>query len=168
MPRKLRYIDPARPPGVMARAYAALAATGLSRSISRHINWKLDPFLLRLTGGRVASTLVFPTALLETTGAKSGELRRNAIIYFHDDTRVIIVASNAGDPSQPSWYHNLIANPDVVFGGTPMRANPVADETERIRLWTLADNAFPAFAKYRTYAAETGRIIPIIELTEHS
>jgi deazaflavin-dependent oxidoreductase (nitroreductase family) len=164
VPRQLRYVDPTRPPTVISRSYAALAATRFARVISRHVNWKLDPVLLRLTGGRLATTLVFPTALLETRGANTGELRRHAIIYFHDADRVIIIASNAGDARHPAWYHNLIAHPDVTFGGFPMRANPVTDDDERVRLWPLADQVFPAFATYRSHAAETGRTIPIIEL----
>jgi deazaflavin-dependent oxidoreductase (nitroreductase family) len=161
----LRHVDPTRRPGVFARAYAALAATRLARFISRHVSWKLDPVLLRVTRGRMASTLMFPTALLETTGAKSGARRRNAIIYFHDGERVIIAASNAGSPRNPSWYHNLRVHPEVVLGGIAMRATVVDDETERDRLWQLADNVFPAFASYRTDAAKVNRVIPIVQLT---
>jgi deazaflavin-dependent oxidoreductase (nitroreductase family) len=150
---------------MFARAYAALAATRFSRFVSRHVSWKLDPLLLRATRGRLATTLVFPTAVLETTGAKSGAPRRNAIIYFHDGDRVTIVASNAGSPRHPSWYHNLRTNPDVVFGGIAMRATVVADETERHRLWQLADRVFPAFASYRRDAARVNRSIPIVQLT---
>jgi len=161
----LRYVDPTHRPGVGARAYAALAATRLSRFVSRHVSWKLDPLLLRATRGRFATTLVFPTAVLETTGAKSGAHRQNAIIYFHDGERVTIVASNAGSPRHPSWYHNLRAHPDVVFGGIPMRAAVVDDEVERDRLWQLADRVFPAFASYRRDAARVNRRIPIVQLT---
>jgi deazaflavin-dependent oxidoreductase (nitroreductase family) len=150
---------------MLARAYAALAATRLSRFVSRHVSWKLDPLLLRATRGRITTTLVFPTAVLETTGAKSGARRRNAIIYFHDGDRVTIVASNAGSPRHPSWYHNLRANPDVVFGGIAMHAAVVDDEAERERLWHLADRVFPAFATYRRDAAKTNRKIPIVQLT---
>jgi hypothetical protein len=46
-----------------------------------------------------------------------------------------------------------------------MRATVVDDETERDRLWDLADNVFPAFARYRTRAAHLGRVIPIVQLT---
>jgi deazaflavin-dependent oxidoreductase (nitroreductase family) len=161
----LRYVDPTPQPGMFARAYAALAATRLSRVVSRHVSWKLDPLLLRATSGRLATTLVFPTAVLETTGARSGARRRNAIIYFHDGDRVTIVASNAGSPRHPSWYHNLRANPDVVFGGVAMRAMVVDDEAERARLWQLADRVFPAFASYRRDAARVHRRIPIVQLT---
>jgi deazaflavin-dependent oxidoreductase (nitroreductase family) len=161
----LRHVDPTRPPGMLARAYAALAATRLSRFISRHVSWKLDPLLLRATRGRIASTLMFPTAVLETTGAKSGARRRNAIIYFHDGEEVTIAASNAGSARNPSWYHNLRAHPDVVFGGIAMRATVVDDETQRDRLWQVADNVFPAFASYRIDAAKANRVIPIVQLT---
>jgi deazaflavin-dependent oxidoreductase (nitroreductase family) len=161
----LRYVDPTREPGAFARAYAALAATKLSRLVSRHVSWKLDPWLLRASRGRLATTLVFPTAVLETVGAKTGATRRNAIIYFHDGDHVTVVASNAGSPRHPAWYHNLRAHPDVVFGGVPMRARVVGDEAEQLRLWQLADRVFPAFASYRVDAARTNRTIPIVQLT---
>jgi deazaflavin-dependent oxidoreductase (nitroreductase family) len=160
----IRYVDPTREPGAFARLYAAFAATRLARLVSRLVSWKLDPVLLRATRGRFATTLVFPTAVLETTGAKSGARRRNAIIYFHDGDRVTIVASNAGSPRHPSWYYNLRAHPDVVFGGIPMRATVVDDEAERNRLWTFADRVFPAFASYRRDTAKVSRTIPIVQL----
>jgi len=162
---RLKPVDPTREPGIIVRVYAALAATRVARFISRHINWKLDPLLLRATRGRLATTLVFPTALLETKGAKSGAGRRNAIIYFHDGNRVTIAASNAGDTKHPGWYHNLCAHPDVTFGGIPMRAKVVNDAAERERLWVLADRVFPAFANYRRDAAKVHRTIPIVQLT---
>src|SRR6185369_11798432 len=160
----LRHVDPANAPGAFVRFYARLAATSVARVVSRWVSWKLDPILLRATGGRVATTLVFPTAVLETVGAKSGRPRRNAVIYFHDGERVTIVASNAGSPQHPAWYHNLRAHPDVVLGGIAMRATVVRDEAERARLWALADRVFPAFANYRRDAATVGRTIPIVQL----
>jgi deazaflavin-dependent oxidoreductase (nitroreductase family) len=75
------------------------------------------------------------------------------------------VASNAGSPRHPSWYHNLRAHPDVIFGGIAMHATVVDDEAERNRLWQLADHVFPAFARYRRDAAKVNRSIPIVQLT---
>jgi deazaflavin-dependent oxidoreductase (nitroreductase family) len=160
----LKHVDPPGRPGVAPRAVAMLAATRLARFVSRHVSWKLDPLLLRLTGGRLASTLVVPTAVLETRGARSGASRRRAVIYFHDGDRVIIAASHAGSPRHPAWYHNLRAHRDVVFGGVPMRATVVEDEHERERLWSLADKVFPAFATYRRDAAQHNRTIPLVRL----
>lgn len=168
MSTPLRHIDPNRRPSAPARAYSAIAATRWATFVSRHVNWKLDPLLLRISGGRLATTLVFPTALLETSGARSGQRRRNAIIYFHDGDRVTIVASNAGARRHPAWYHNLLANPAVTFGGAAMVATEVTDDGERERLWRLAEQVFPAFANYRRAAAQIDRRIPIIQLTAAS
>ncbi len=164
----LQHLDPTRPPTVFGRAYASLATTSVAKFTSRHVNWKIDPLLLRITRGRLATTLVFPTALLETQGARSGARRRNAIIYFHDEDRITIGASNAGAPRHPAWYHNLQAHPDVTLGGLPMRATVVDDEPERIRLWALADRVFPAYARYRQDAAKANRTIPLIQLTQRA
>jgi deazaflavin-dependent oxidoreductase (nitroreductase family) len=161
----LRHVDPNRPTGTFARAYAALAATRAARFISRHVNWKLDPLLLLATRGRVCTTVVFPTAVLETQGARSGAPRRNAIIYFHDGDQVVIAASNAGAAWHPGWYYNLRAHPDVTFGGISMRAAVVDDPAECERLWGLADQVFPVFASYRRAAARTDRTIPLVALT---
>ena len=167
MHTRLRFVDPTRSPGRFRRVYAALAATRLARIISRHLNWKLDPLLLHMTRGWFASTLVFPTALLVTRGARTAETRRNAIIYFRDRARIIVVASNAGSPHHPGWYHNLVAHPEVVFADRAMRAVVVGDE-ERSRLWALAVRVFPAFARYERDAATFGRTIPLIALTPTS
>jgi deazaflavin-dependent oxidoreductase (nitroreductase family) len=161
----LRYVDPNRRRGWFTRAYAALSNTRFGRLLSSKIVWKLDPYLLRATGGRLGLGLVLPTALLETRGAKSGALRRCAVIYFHDGDRVTIVASRQGDTRHPAWFHNLVANPDVTLGGVPMRATVVADEAERRRLWALADRVFPPYAVYRRNAAAVNRTIPIVQLT---
>ena len=164
MPAQLKYVDPERPRGWLSRAYAAFSSTRLGRFISAKVAWKIDPYLLRATRGRVGLGLVLPTALLETRGARSGALRRNAVIYFHDGDRVTIVASKAGDSQHPAWFHNLRAHPDVTFAGIPMRATVVTDEAERRRLWELADRVFAPYATYRRDAAKANRTIPIVQL----
>lgn len=151
-------------PGRFRRAYAALATTRAARFVSRHVSWRLDPVLLRLTGGRLATTLVFPTAVLETRGARSGARRRNAVITVADGDRTVVVASNAGDPRHPAWFHNLRADPDVLLAGRPVRATIVEDPAERERIWALADAVFPAFARYRRDATAVGRTIPLVVL----
>ena len=163
--RKLRYVDPERRRGVLYRLWAVLVGTRPVGWLSRHIGWKLDPLLMSLTRGRIGTGGLLPTALLETRGARSGEPRRNAVIYFHDGENVVIVASKLGMPNHPAWLHNLRANPDVVFGGQPFTAQVVEDEAERQRLWTLADRVFPPYATYRARAARAGRTISIVKLT---
>jgi deazaflavin-dependent oxidoreductase (nitroreductase family) len=165
MGTRLKYVDPNRPRSLFSRAYAAFSSTRLGRLISANVVWKVDPYLLRATRGRVGMGLVLPTALLETRGAKSGAVRRNAVIYFHDQQRVTIIASKAGAAKHPAWFHNLRAHPDVTFAGIPMRATVVSDEDERDRIWTLADRVFAPYATYRREAARANRTIPIVQLT---
>jgi deazaflavin-dependent oxidoreductase (nitroreductase family) len=166
MSGSLRYIDPQADRGLVYRAYAHLAGTRPMGWLSRLIAWRLDPHLLRLTGGRVGMGLLLPTALLETRGARTGRLRRNGVIYFHDGQRVTIVASKLGLHEHPAWFHNLRANPEVKLNARPFWAEVVDDETERDRLWQLADRVFPAYAAYRERARQAGRIIPIVQLTD--
>jgi deazaflavin-dependent oxidoreductase (nitroreductase family) len=160
----LPYVDPLRSRGRAYRAICRFSATKLGMWLSQHIGWKLDPHLMRLTRGRLKSSGPLASALLETTGARTGQPRRNATLYFHDGDTVTIIASKRGLPSHPAWYRNLCANPDVVFGGLPFRAMVVEDESERRRIWELADRVFPPFAMYRESARSAGRTIPIVQL----
>ena len=162
---ELPYVDPEQPHGRLYRAVCRLSITRAGIWLSQHIGWKLDPHLLRLTGGRLASTGPVSCALLQTRGARTGRQRHNATLYFHDGDRVILVASKRGLPEHPAWFHNLRRNPDVIFGGLPFRAQVVDDEAERQRLWSLADRVFPPFADYRRWAGRSGRVIPLVALS---
>jgi len=161
---RLTYVDPGRRRGALYRAVCRFSTTKLGMWLAERIAWKLDPYLLRLTAGHLRSTGPVASALLETRGARSGQPRRNATLYFNDGDRVIIVASKRGAPAHPACYHNLCQHPDVRFGGLPFRAEVVEDERERERLWELADRVFPQFADYREWAAGSGRAIPIVRL----
>ena len=160
----LPHVDPRAHRGPIYRAYVRFLGTRLAAWLSVHVVWKIDPHLMRLTGGRVGMGLVLPTALLETRGARTGQRRRNVVIYFHDGDRVTIIASKLGLPEHPSWFHNARANPDVTFGGQPFRVEVIDDESARTRLWELADRVFPLYAAYRDRAARVGRTIPILQL----
>jgi len=150
--------------GPLYRLFARLSGTRAMGWVSRLVAWRVDPLLLRLTRSRVGFALLLPSALLETTGAKTGARRANGVIYFHDGGAPVVIASKLGLPNHPAWFHNLRANPDVRLGGEAFRAVVVADATERERLWALADRVFPPFADYRARAAAAGRTIPIVRL----
>ena len=160
----LRYVDPMASRGWLYRAYVRIVATRPVAWLSQHVGWKVDPLLMRLTGGRLGVGLMLPTALLETRGARTGRVRRNVVIYFHDGDRPTIIASHLGLPRHPSWFHNACADPDVTFGGQPFRAEVVEDAPECARLWQLADRVFPPYARYREMTARAGRTIPILQL----
>lgn len=161
---QLKRVDPHRRRGPIYRAYAAFVGSPVGALVSTKVAWKVDPHLMKLTRSRFGMGMLLPTALLETRGARSGRPRRNAVIYFHDGQRATIIASKLGAPKHPAWYHNLVSEPEVTFGGVPMRAEVVEDPTERHRLWTLADRVYPPYERYRRDADRVGRTIPIVQL----
>jgi deazaflavin-dependent oxidoreductase (nitroreductase family) len=163
-PQTLRYVDPYKRRSRLYLALCRFSATKAGGWFAVNIAWKVDPVLLRVTRGRWSMAAPLPTALLESRGARSGELRRNATIYFHDGDRVTIIPSNRGAPEHPGWYFNVRKHPDVVFGGLPFRADIVEDEAEQRRLWDLADRVYPQYAGFREEAARAGRVIPIVQL----
>jgi deazaflavin-dependent oxidoreductase (nitroreductase family) len=158
-------VDPHTPRGRIYIAVARFSNTRLGAWLSVHVAWRVDPFLLRVTGGRLSSAFPLRAALLETRGARTGRPRRTATLYFHDGNTPTIVASYRGWPKHPAWYHNIRANPDVVYGGLPFRATIIEDAGEQQRLWQLADRVFPPYADYRAEAARAGREIPLVQLT---
>jgi deazaflavin-dependent oxidoreductase (nitroreductase family) len=162
--RKLPYVDPHKRRSRLYFLVARLSATKFGAFFSVNVAWKLDPFLLKLTGGRLSTAGPLAVGLLESRGARTGLPRRNATLYFHDGDRVTIIASKRGMPQNPAWYYNVRAHPDVVYGGVPCRAELVEDEAERQRLWALADRVFPEYADYREQAGQAGRVIPILQL----
>jgi deazaflavin-dependent oxidoreductase (nitroreductase family) len=169
----LPYVDPNARQGLVKRALVRVASSQFIARISktalwRATMWKLERLLLRSTDGRLSVAPGLPTALLETRGARTGRERRTAVIYFHDGNDVIIVASQAGYPSNPAWYYNARANPEVRLGEQPFRAEEVTDDADRVRVWRLADRVFPGFASYRNEAEQQGRTIPLLRLTTTS
>lgn len=105
-----------------------------------------------------------PILLLHTTGAKSGKPRLNPLMYQALDRGYAIFASKAGAPSNPDWYYNVMANPDVSIELGTSRVDlkaRVADEDEREPIWAKQKADFPQFADYE---AGTDRTIPVIVL----
>ena len=120
---------------------------------------------LRSNEGKVASFARQPLLLLTHRGARTGMERTNPLAYFRDGDDYVVVASKGGAPTNPDWYHNLLAQPDATIEvGTDelsVNARP-AGEQERERLWAMITSANPAFAEYET---KTERRIPVMILT---
>ena len=116
-------------------------------------------------GGNFAGA---PVLLLTTTGAKSGQQRIAPVMYLPDDAdpkRVYVFASKAGAPTNPDWYHNLIANPTVTVElGTETFSAEAEPITGAVRDELYAEQArrYPGFAEYE---AKTTRVIPVVALT---
>jgi deazaflavin-dependent oxidoreductase (nitroreductase family) len=119
----------------------------------------------RANEGRVGGPFAGrPMLLLSTTGARSGQPRIAPLVYTTDGDRLVVIASKGGAPTNPDWYHNLVANPDVtVEVGTerfPARAT-VTEGAERERLFAAQATLMPGFAEYQQ---KTTRRLPVITL----
>ena len=127
---------------------------------------RLDPPLLRLTGGRVSSVYPVPIMLLTTIGAKSGQPRTLPLLYLTDGEQLILVASNYGKTSHPAWYRNLVANPKVeVLAGKKSgtyTATEITDPVQREHAWDLALDMYAGYGDYEGRAGD--RKIPLVRL----
>lgn len=107
----------------------------------------------RANGGKVGGQFAgAPLLLLTTTGAKSGEPRTRPLAYLSDGGRIYVFAGNRGAPTNPSWYHNLIAHPDVTveLGTETFEARAIVmDSTEEDRLWSIQLQKMPTLAELR-------------------
>jgi deazaflavin-dependent oxidoreductase (nitroreductase family) len=121
----------------------------------------------RANEGRVGGQLAgIPIILIHHVGARSGIERVTPLACTpQGDGRYVIVASNGGSPTHPSWYHNLKANPRIVVEvGTEtftVRAAEL-DGTARTQLWPKLVAAYPSLGEFET---RTTRRIPLLVLT---
>ena len=159
----LRYVNPNKKRGRLYRANVRFGRSRAGQFIARHIARRTDPYLFRLTGGRVNMGAII-NAPLVSTGAKSGQPRQVQLTYFHDGPDVILLASNYGGTKHPQWSYNLKANPECQFGGEHFAATEVTDSTEYTRLFGLAEKVYAGYADYRAKTASIGRLIPIFRL----
>ena len=105
-----------------------------------------------------------PVLLLTTTGAKSGLPRTSPMMYLEQDGKVYVFASKGGAPTNPDWYHNLVAHPDVTveLGAETYSASArVTSGEERDTVYAKQAHLYPGFAEY---AEKTSRVIPVVEL----
>ena len=158
--------DPLRPKGWWLRTLSWAARQRPVTWYLVNVGNRIDPYLMRATGGRVKSSLNAPTVLLTHTGAKTGTRRTTPLAYFTQGDDVVLIASRGGSVHHPAWYHNVIANPEVELWSKGVGGRYVAREAtgeERERLWDLALSLYPGFARYQERAGE--RTIPVIVCT---
>ena len=118
----------------------------------------------RATGGRVLTgrfagrTLI----LLTTIGARSGQPRTVPLAFSRDGDNYVVIASKAGSPTHPDWYHNLVRNPNVTLetGAETFQARArVTEGEERERLYQAQAAQMPNFSEYQR---RTSRQIPVV------
>ena len=103
--------------------------------------------------------------ILTTTGARTGEPREHPLAFSRDNGNLVVIASKGGAPTNPAWYHNLVANPIVIVEVRDekfaARAKVVDDNDEYERLYAQHATRMPGFNEYRQ---RTSRRIPVIVL----
>ncbi|MCU1423961.1 MAG: hypothetical protein JWM51_252 [Microbacteriaceae bacterium] len=106
-----------------------------------------------------------PVIILTSVGAKSGRLRKTALMRVEHDGEYAVVASLGGAPKHPVWYFNLKQNPHVELQDGAVRRDYDAREVtgdEKAVWWQRSVEAFPPYADYQ---AGTDREIPLFVLT---
>jgi deazaflavin-dependent oxidoreductase (nitroreductase family) len=121
------------------------------------------------TGGAEANTLMdtgLPVIIVTMRGAKSGKVRKIALMRVEHEGEYALVASLGGAPENPVWYHNLVAHPDEVLVQDgpepfPVRVREITGD-ERDQWWERSVAAYPDYAEYQR---NTERVIPVFIAT---
>jgi len=121
------------------------------------------------SNGQRANTLMdtgMPVIVVTTRGAKSGKVRKSALMRVEYGGEYALVASKGGAPENPEWYHNLVAHPDEVLvqdGPEPFRVSVrEISGHEKQEWWARAVAAYPPYAEYQE---KTNRQIPVFVAT---
>jgi len=119
------------------------------------------------SGGRRANTLRNtgdPIVVITSVGAKSGHLRKNPVMRVERDGTYVAIASMGGAPTNPEWYHNLLAHPEVELQDGAERHTYTArlvHGDERQDWWDYAVHTWPTYGEYQK---RTDREIPVFLL----
>jgi deazaflavin-dependent oxidoreductase (nitroreductase family) len=128
--------------------------------------WARDQAELYESSGGIKGTTMrgMPVIILTSKGAKTGKLRKTALMRVEHDGQYAVVASKGGAPQHPFWYYNLVANPLVELQDGPHKRDylaHLAEGTERDVWWQRAVEAYPDYAAYQV---KTDRVIPLFVL----
>ena len=105
-----------------------------------------------------------PIIVLTSVGAKSGGLRKTALMRVEHEGRYLVVASLGGAPNEPKWAGNIRKNPHVELQDGAVKRDYIARELsgdERTEWW---DRAVEAFPNYASYQVKTDRLIAVFVL----
>ena len=119
--------------------------------------------LYESSGGTEGTSLNGLAVIIVTNkGRKTGAIRKTPLMRVADGDNYVLVASRGGAPTNPVWYYNLQADPNVeIRDGVDvhsMKVREVENSAERQRLWDIAVEAFPP---YQGYQDKTDRSIPV-------
>jgi deazaflavin-dependent oxidoreductase (nitroreductase family) len=120
------------------------------------------------SGGTRSTTLRdtgLPVIIVTMMGARSGKVRKIALMRVEHAGEYLLVASKGGHPENPGWYANLVADPHVMIQDGPQPHDFTVRELDGAERDVWWDRAVAAFAPYAEYAERAGRIIPILLAT---
>ncbi len=130
------------------------------------VSRRVDTLLMPLSGARLSMGPPGRTALITTTGARSGKARKTSLAFLWKGEDMVVVASNGGAPHHPAWYHNMKAHPQVHVlyrEGEDDRIAREATGEERDKLFAEMAATYANFAAYQTH---TDRVIPVMLLSK--
>jgi deazaflavin-dependent oxidoreductase (nitroreductase family) len=152
----------------LKRRVTAFALTKAGTWYSSRVGARIDPWLVRMTRGRVDSTFgVIPVVVVTVRGARSGVERKVPLLYFSDGDDVILIASSYGKAKFPAWYYNITANPEVHLEAMGRAGSYIAHETDgedHDRLFELAKLVYSGYSQYQQRTSGIRRI-PVMRLS---
>jgi deazaflavin-dependent oxidoreductase (nitroreductase family) len=161
-------VEPRVSPSRFKKALTAFALTKTGTWYSSQLGARIDPWLVRVTRGRVDSSFgQIPVVVLTVRGARSGVERKVPLLYFSDGDDVVLIASSYGKAKFPAWYYNIKANPDVRLEAMGRAGSYVARETEgedHDRLFELAQRVYTGYSEYERRTSGIRRI-PVMRLS---
>ena len=116
------------------------------------------------SGGSEANTLTdtgIPIIIFTTVGRKSGLVRKVPLMRVEHNGQYALVASKGGSPEHPGWFHNIVANPEIVLQDGPEPFATTVREIsgdERATWWERASAIYPPYLEYQE---KTERLIPV-------
>lgn len=105
-----------------------------------------------------------PLLLLTTIGARSGQRRTSPVMYLREGDHLFVFASKGGAPTNPDWYHNLLAHPVVSVEIDDQSYTALARPVSGAERDTIYARWAAMYPQFRDYQEKTTRIIPVIEL----
>lgn len=116
------------------------------------------------SGGQQANTFAdtgLPIIVMTNRGHKSGKLRKTPLMRVEHEGEYALIASVGGSPTNPGWYHNLLADPHVTVQDGAEVIDAVAEQVEGDERAVWWDRAVAAYSDYQTYQDATERRIPV-------
>lgn len=157
------------PNGTIGRVVQRVAGSAPFQRFAPQVIPPIDRVLHKVTSGRfIMSRLLVPSAVLETTGRKSGQRRQSPVAAFLVDGIVHVVGSNFGKSSHPAWALNLMADAsvDVTWQGKRFESNAeLLSGQERADAWKQLVAQWPL---YQQYQREVARELPVFRLAPNS